>query len=281
MINWKKYFNAIYLLTYAGYNGRRKTGTSDELKRVGIADSGIFHVYENIQTPLFQPILQAVRHDSRMTDNLSMFSCTFGHYCIWKICELRGYRRTLILEDDVVFLNDVDRIEKILENTPKDYDLMMYTHFVGIFDKVSLAGYISQMKNARDSNVDFIRLGTSGPDIASCGTYAISNRFASVLCGLQERYISVCDVIINHNTTRYKDKFPVFNDLLIGSMTRYYSTVPISLQKYYMESMTESNKSELVKTIIRGAVEMYKSCGVDVSEYSKYDEFIKDIIINV
>jgi GR25 family glycosyltransferase involved in LPS biosynthesis len=278
MIDWKKYFDAIYLLQYAGYNGRRLSGTMEELKRVGMLDSGIFHVYETIQSPLYEKLRSQIPHDPRMDNGQSLFSCTLGHYSIYKICELRKYERILILEDDIVFLKDIDLIEDILEKTPDAYDMVMYTHFVGIFDKPSVYGYTNMMKASRDGGMFYIKLGNTGPDIESAGMYSVSRNFSTILCGLQERYFSVSDVIFNNTTSRYKEQFSEFTDLVLQNTNRYICTYPLSLQKYYMESITDTNHKNIIHTIIRGTVDMYRKCGLDISDYNKFDEFIKDIM---
>ena len=62
----------------------------------------------------------------------SSFSCSFGHYSIMKIAELKGYSRILILEDDIAFLNDVDEINHILDTAQSEvpnYDVCLFSHF--------------------------------------------------------------------------------------------------------------------------------------------------------
>lgn len=53
MIDWKKYFDKIVVLHYVK-NDACKTRLISELDRVGIMQSGICHIHENIQSPFFK-----------------------------------------------------------------------------------------------------------------------------------------------------------------------------------------------------------------------------------
>lgn len=214
-----------------------------------------------------------------MDRNPGQISCSLGHYHIYKICSLRKYRNVLIIEDDVVFLKDIFKIEEILENTPKDEDLVMYTHFTSVADKNSLFSYIQSIKTANENGSRFIRIGETGPDLGSTGTYSVSERFATILCGLQEKYLSFADTILNHPTAKYKCDSPDFVDEVLRNTRRCYCSTPISLQKYYMESATEKTiDRNTLENLIRGAVWMYRSCGIDIDQYNGFDEYIKDLI---
>lgn len=57
--------------------------------------------------------------------SFSYFKCSFTHYRIWKEICAREYKKTLILEDDEVFLKDLDLISEIYEKSI-DFDLCLF-----------------------------------------------------------------------------------------------------------------------------------------------------------
>lgn len=114
MIDWKKYFDKIIVLHYAK-NLNIEDRLNAELNRVGILQSGICYIYENINSPLFDVLRNNMKCDVEHLKNASTMSCAWGHYSILKIAAIKGYKTTLILEDDIAFHKDIDVIENILE----------------------------------------------------------------------------------------------------------------------------------------------------------------------
>jgi len=132
-IDWKKYVDQIYCLTFAK---KDKTELYNELKRVDIYDSGIYHEFENIQTPLYEILYnnlidkKYIEYLSQLNlfvfDNLKKYTfrydVTIGEYYCMKNASNHGYNRILILEDDVIFLKNKEDIINILENMLKCYN---------------------------------------------------------------------------------------------------------------------------------------------------------------
>lgn len=122
MIEWNKYFDRIYCVHFLPYKDRLAKITS-ELKRVGILDSGIFS-WKNTWDSPFYDVLSTTSINK--APSVGYMKCGLAHYHCHKEAYELGYNRILVLEDDVSFLKDLDRIVKILEATPKGYDLVLY-----------------------------------------------------------------------------------------------------------------------------------------------------------
>jgi len=61
--------------------------------------------------------------------------CNFlSHYYVWKDMKEKSYKRVLVLQDDVYFVNDfIEKIDKVVEKIPNDAILVnIGTHLVGI-----------------------------------------------------------------------------------------------------------------------------------------------------
>lgn len=114
MINWNKYFDHIYCVHYVPMKDRRYDIES-ELKRVGIYDSGIFSWQLSYDIP---------KYVERYT-NKSVSDLTYNHYLIFNDILFHHYNKVMVIEDDVRFLKDLDRIERLLDECP-DYDLCLF-----------------------------------------------------------------------------------------------------------------------------------------------------------
>lgn len=122
MIDWARYFDHIYSI---GYVKNDITKLNSELKRIGIYDSGIYsHEYSHSNI-FVDSILQCIlRNDmDKYEEDHKGFDVSLTHYKIIKEAYELGYNKILIIEDDSIFLKDINRIEEILNNLPNDYEL--------------------------------------------------------------------------------------------------------------------------------------------------------------
>lgn len=55
-----------------------------------------------------------------------VFNCSFEHYTIVKQAYLRGFQSILIMEDDIIFHEDLDYINQIFNKIPNDYDVIKF-----------------------------------------------------------------------------------------------------------------------------------------------------------
>ena len=109
MIDWKKYVDKIYIINCAVQDKERTKNLYNELHRIGVTDDLIYNYY-NISNSLVKiPLRSDLKYDKHFYD------VTLGHYYCLKQAQEFGYEKILILENDVVFLKDVNLIEQILE----------------------------------------------------------------------------------------------------------------------------------------------------------------------
>lgn len=52
------------------------------------------------------------------------FDCAYNHYSIIKQAYIRGLNTILIIEDDILFNDNVDLLNTIINNIPEDYDVL-------------------------------------------------------------------------------------------------------------------------------------------------------------
>lgn len=56
----------------------------------------------------------------------SVFNCALEHYTIIKQAYIRGFNNVCVMEDDIKFICNEDRIKNVLDNIPGDYDLIKF-----------------------------------------------------------------------------------------------------------------------------------------------------------
>ena len=118
IIDWKDYVDQIYCITF---HNRSKDYLYEELKRVDILNSGIYYEFENISTPFYKILYDTLFgnqfKDTEILKYSYRYDCTMAHYYCMKHARQNGYKKILILENDVVFLKNKKDIVEILEHS--------------------------------------------------------------------------------------------------------------------------------------------------------------------
>lgn len=121
-------FDKVYCLHLAESVDRYESITK-EFDRLGISDQVEF--WWTCKRPISKQIgdslesLHTLYYDKKRKKKddvyAGVFNCAFEHYSIVKQAYLRGFNSILIIEDDIGFIDDLDRIEYIFNNLPNNY----------------------------------------------------------------------------------------------------------------------------------------------------------------
>ena len=193
-INWEKYFDKIFILSLAD-NIERREDLKQELNRVGINVLSTKVEFKiTVKNEFYKYIWSNPNLNSPswwLNMNVAL-NCTLGHYEIWKEAQALGYKRILILEDDVRFLNDISKIQEILENMP-DFDICSFDGYfhTGYTDRKACRSYIQEHK-VNPYYWDFSKVSLLG---GAC--YALSEKAISSLIQMQEKEYRPTDMVIN------------------------------------------------------------------------------------
>lgn len=127
-MTWTERYDRIYCCHYLPQT-EKLPRLKEELKRVGIEDSGILEMRYTIPTRYDEEIWEKYK-DRQLAPTVA-----YVNICqeIRKVlCEAMyfGYKRILLLENDVAFLKDIGEIERLLDTAAKDYDIVQYDKFV-------------------------------------------------------------------------------------------------------------------------------------------------------
>lgn len=124
-INWAKYFDRIYCLFYCPYMDI-KNRLEKELLRVGILDSGIFE-YCFTSPTRYDQVVQDSFDDKEHIARVGWINESLALERIMRQSLALGYERILVLEDDCVFLKDINEVKQIFDSAPlAEYDFIQY-----------------------------------------------------------------------------------------------------------------------------------------------------------
>ena len=186
------------LLTFTGYR-ERAVRILSELDRVGMSS---VNVQWQFPSPFDGAILRHIKHEvGRGLDNdIRFMSCTMGHYRAIKTAFHLGCKSVMVMEDDIRFLKDLDKISAAVHSVPDNYDIAMFDLFPA---KGTKASVVSSWRDSRKVN-DF---WAEFDNMYSMGCYAMSRRAMERYIWLNEAAVTkpsigmmrVCDHFIDRN----------------------------------------------------------------------------------
>lgn len=245
MIDWKKYFDHIYCIHYLPYKERYRKCV-DELTRVGIRESGVFSWKLTWDSPLLDRLYQVCN----AAPSVGCMKIGFAHYmCIKEAYEL-GFNHVLILENDNIFLKDVNKIEKILNDLPDDYDICLLDKIPAVSAK-----YEDAVKNA--TNESFIDIDKKFYVLANC--YALSRKGMEHVIKNQEKRLAISDTYLRFNNFMPEEP----------GLKRYAAITTIAIQNPGFALESENEKLRKVKSGINSNIDDYKRIGVKFEDYNQ------------
>lgn len=138
------------------------------------------------------------------------YDCARNHYNIVKTCYELGNEHCLVLEDDILFMKDENRILEYLENVPEDYDILQFGGFT--VDP----RWLTYKQEAEESGELWVKHKHTG--IWNCSMYALSRRGMEFYIKFMDRIFCVADMPLY--------KAPI-NEQLVST---YISREPVVIQ---------------------------------------------------
>ena len=124
MIPWKDYFDRIYCVHYLPHKDRMPR-LQNELKRVGIIDSGILEWRYTVPDS-YDDIIWKVAEKNKWCSRKSYVNLSLENHRLLKQAMLMGLERILVIEDDIAFLRRLEDIESILKSIPVEYGIVQF-----------------------------------------------------------------------------------------------------------------------------------------------------------
>ena len=244
-IMFKDVFDHIYCLHYLPAKDRLPK-IKEELKRVGIDENADYFswVYD-YPSPILDMVYK--NPDMKMSAALKNISreyvkhVSLKHYEIIKEAYSLGYKRILIMENDIRFHKDIAYISKMLENVP-DTDIVMFDKMTSSMpgDSAKYNNYVKHLPentlygNMRETGVFFI----------FCSCYALNRKAMLRFIQTQENTLLPPDTPLNDNTLT--GSFPVVNVAiqephLKTRKCESYSKINLSTSLYNTGMATEAD----------------------------------------
>lgn len=191
---WKDTFDHVYLISYAPYKDRRDA-VLKEIERVGLRQERLFSIHYTFKNYfdtllLEHPSLQIQQKNVRF--NRSALNLALGHYSIMKESLALGYKRILIMEDDVAFLKDLDTLERIMSNYPVGQDIVLFDKVCPMHMKEKYEDMLTKKINDWYAPYDHSMV------LWTTSCLGLETKGMEHICECQEKSLNVADFYTNH-----------------------------------------------------------------------------------
>jgi hypothetical protein len=240
MINWNKYFDRIYCIHYLPQKNKLAR-LFKELDRVGLSSNYIFNMRYTCPSPYDKIIFEKYR-DRTLCPSLGFVNiCLEVRRILYEALEF-GYKRILLLEDDLAFLKDKNDMVRILDAIPNGYDIIQ-------FDKlVTNNGWMKQAWDLRNEHcvINDYFIDASGTCFTSAGCIGLSRHGIEGMLKKMDEVICATDVA----------------PLLMKNFKYAVAKKNLAIQVLYAGSNTEQSIP------INYMHDGYMNSGIDYSEYN-------------
>lgn len=219
LINWSR-FDYIGAVCFTGYRDRYEL-LARELERVGIKNC---HVNWDFPSPYKEVLLNHVPM-TRFNRKKGCFYVGLNNYMAIATAYNLGCNSCLIMEDDIRFLKDYNKIAEIIDSLPSDYDLAMLDHNKPCC--ITPQDYINTFaKGVNQYWSRFSKLGSSG-------LYAMSRKGMSRFLALYEAPAKRQGVLYNNDH--------YFRDNYLGKDANLYAArIPVGIQADFSQKHSKS-----------------------------------------
>ena len=245
-------FDHIYCLHYLPYSDRLPKLKS-ELERVGINENADYFSWVYDYPSQF---LDLVFEDDRLKLSLALRSSSrpflkkvaLKHYEIAKDAYEKGYKRILVLEDDIRFHKDISFISKMLSNVP-DNDIIMFDKMVASSSKET-AKY---NKRIREAGKDALYASMDDIFFIFTSCYSLNRNGMRHIIEQQEKSLLPPDTPFND--TEITGSFAVLNlaiqDPKLKNIEKEsYKKIGLDLTMYNCDDVKEETEKQVKKQII-------------------------------
>lgn len=191
-------FDKCYCIHLSEFN-ERYNHIKNEFKRIGIEDQ--VEIWWTCKRNISQQIgdyltsLHTEWYDELKKKNPRMYGIIFenayDHYSIIKTAYDRGLESILIMEDDIKFIKDINKIEYIFSNIPDDYTIIKFHSSMNFYnDDFNNFHYILNDSNYKYSSMCYAMSRQGMKLYLDCCEviFSVSDIILSSICTLEELY---------------------------------------------------------------------------------------------
>lgn len=206
-------FDKIYCISYLERMDRRNF-MEFQFKILGLLNKVEFINAFDFSKILPKEVLNGV---NKNVNEFPIFGCALSHYKCVKHAKLFGYKKILILEDDICFNKNFEIIYKYFNFLPKDWDYIKYMYK---WNEKPLDNIILE------KSVGYINLHTGilGDSNTNAGAYALNEKAIDLYLEIVENE--------KLNTSDYIKYF--FTDFKNSPLNSYVPGAQVCLQSIYL-----------------------------------------------
>lgn len=245
-IDWSKYFDRIYCVHYLPQR-ERLPRLKDELKRVGILDSGVFELRYTSDSPYDEIIFKNLEYSHACVSTTNINIGLEIRRILAEAMEF-GYKRILLLESDIAFLKSLEELKDALDSLPPDGDVVQLDKFVNLRIKGEYQGHLREnMVNKWYFTVPTRAFYTS----AAC--MALSAKAIASMKRVLDAHIEAIDICPQ----------------VMLDCTRYVAAKNLAIQIFY----ANSNNTE--EACVKNMHDVYTNAALDYADYNVPEEYSK------
>lgn len=126
----EKYFDKIYVLNLK----RRDDRLSIMKKRLAFSEISNYEIFQAVDGNIIQKVWKSFFEKNHFFSNPNYLACAISHLSIYNDALTKGYKRILIVEDDVkILVNANKHFAKFQNDIPAEWDLL-YLGFIPLSD---------------------------------------------------------------------------------------------------------------------------------------------------
>jgi len=252
--NWGRHFDAIYLIHCLDYTVRYGHAMN-EMLRLGIADSGVFHEVDTAGAGSMDKIVADSLSQPGLNLNVNTVNLCRTMINILSIALHSGFERILVIEDDAAFLRNKSDVFKAISSIPDDADIVNFDWVASGPDQEELSKNISGMRLQTGKYEGlFFKPSKSIHDVLHCTT--VQYLSSKAMSALFRRW--TCGSYLPGRDWAVQDEEWVSSE----GLSVYYSKTPVAIQ------MLDPSGSTTSPNQLSQSYEWRGLCGQDVSSYS-------------
>jgi len=181
-------FDSIYILTCRS-TATRLSHVEQQLKTLGLNGRIPISTLYSPSSELFKHFISQLPMSDWNRRHPYGFWCTMGHYLIAHNALDRGFRRPLILEDDIRLLNDAPRFFDALARLPNDADWTLLDWWPFFYSDYWRSGAFIQHMQQHASDVWVPWSDDPAFKVKSAGAYIASEKGLKAIISVQDAYV--------------------------------------------------------------------------------------------
>ena len=223
IIDWFSQFDKIFILNL-DIERKRREFMKMQLYHLGISNLPNIQWFISTEHPIekMHSLEWNMHKDEFHLYRPFEYSCAREHYTIVKTSYNLGYKKILVMEDDIAFMKDLNALSKMLTESPEDADFLRF-HACSVYDQA-----LRVPKHNSSWNKDLFSVWN-----LSCTAY-MTRKSMQYYVWCQDKKFQVADMPLYMASVNF------------GKIRSYLSRVPICIQEKSFDSKIRNSMNDRI-----------------------------------